>query len=1551
MADLALTRRRLAQAAAEHERLARELASSTNALAAERTELAALQAAADVDGANAAAARIRDLASRRSTAARAIADLHERVRVDLDPLLGRSLELEGDVPLVLLPVRVETRSTEDGAALRVRLFHDALHAETLDEGVSDAERAAGIAYWTDVWSANDTAVPWSALVATVGRRRASWVAEALRPTNPNERLVSSPEFPDPPARSARPAVARTLPDRFFVRVEQDGAPPRTEVGNAIADELPIGLAHRDELTPLRLDDTDLPPVDESLRWLFDYAEAERLGMAVTVALPRPGQPIRRLLVYGVRASLDPVSSAARIEHLIRSHRFTDGAEFLAQGTPTNNTESARTDWSKRTPPGPPSIDSAAGLDPAANAAVTARALGVDVSVLATLPGASDREQARAAAFNTSLWTTTWGDAIEYLTPAGRANGDQRLDNPSLDSIRDHWVEHVRGRGPLPVLRLGRQPYGLLPIVATDASWRPFRGGFVENRLVPFIDQQVRWMWKDALPAARSVMGEPLDTALPHILGSDAVLRGLRVRTALSPDPIVTGAMALTLPDVGNTTSGQQVTSALLILSGIPQGALTENALLGTKTRSLALPLVHESDVEFATGLLQPVPPSMPPRSVLQVLLAHAVEVDRQAQESVASPEVHGTLRQAIASNTAGVDGNLLTRAFDQVVAGRATVGRATAADSIVAHASAHVTERVGPLDTRVLADRNPLPAIAPPTLAHQVAGGEIRVDQLTGPGGMQLVGEILRRATWSSAVHAALEEITTITSLEERRLLLCETLDCCSHRLDAWLTAAASRRLRDMRSLGARGAFLGAYAWLENIELRTPDEAGTIDGRNVVHDRSDGGYIHAPGLTHASAAGILRSGRLTHRRGAPNNEPLDIDLSSARIRDALTLLDGMRRGQSLGALLGYRLERRLHERSGGGLELDRFIYVLRTLAPLRGGKLSEPGQPVEEGLAASDVVDGLRLMEIPANDVNQKLIDGPDDTRYIQPPDHWVPPRPGEAEAVLAAIAELDETHDAVADLLLAESVYQLAAGNPERAAAVLDVLGAGEAVPPEPEVIRTPRSGVPIQHRIAIVVPDLVAPPLAGWNTNTPRARSEPRLERWAQGALGDATKIAVSADSAVTLAGAHLSALDVLYDADGDSVENSTLAARLRVALVDLGDDLSALAPLWELAGMLRAMLLAGRSLDVPDLGRPVEENAVGRVPDTAEFLARATEAVESLKAATAAGVTQDRLARFGVRPPPGQTTFSPTASEQSAAHDAMAAVAAKRVAEAESLLARAAGSESVKGRVESASQALAAVFGGSFLAVPKILPPPAGEKDPWSGAVGPAGVTALAGAEIRPWLARAGALRAATSAFGETVLVREALGRRPLLRIAQSPAGAYGRWAGLPFGDAPPMTPLACMVAEVVGANAGDPEPSLDKGVAGVVLDEWTEVVPRRLARQDPDDPDAAPALVDVTTTGIAVNANGPGARPPQAILLALSADGGAWTGDRLVKVLDEALTLARMRTLTLQDIPFIGRVLPALYFHDWSLQGEAVIDWNRFATPASASETMKFLSVDE
>ncbi len=80
------------------------------------------------------------------------------------------------------------------------------------------------------------------------------------------------------------------------------------------------------------------------------------------------------------------------------------------------------------------------------------------------------------------------------------------------------------------------------------------------------------------------------------------------------------------------------------------------------------------------------------------------------------------------------------------------------------------------------------------------------------------------------------------------------------------------------------------------------------DGDPVAVDPDSEGYIHAARLEHARTAAVLRGGFLARlREGA--EAPLAVDLSSDRVADAMALLDGVRNGASLGALLGERLER------------------------------------------------------------------------------------------------------------------------------------------------------------------------------------------------------------------------------------------------------------------------------------------------------------------------------------------------------------------------------------------------------------------------------------------------------------------------------------------------------------------------------------------------------------------------------------------------------------------------------------------------------------------
>ena len=122
-------------------------------------------------------------------------------------------------------------------------------------------------------------------------------------------------------------------------------------------------------------------------------------------------------------------------------------------------------------------------------------------------------------------------------------------------------------------------------------------------------------------------------------------------------------------------------------------------------------------------------------------------------------------------------------------------------------------------------------------------------------------------------------------------------LDLYSTRLDAWFTSLAHSRLTRHRAARPSGVHLGCYGWVENLRPDRGAGAETL------------GYVMAPSLAHATAAAVLRSGRQSHQ----GSGAFDIDLSSARVREATALLEGVAAGQSIAALVGYRVERSLRE--------------------------------------------------------------------------------------------------------------------------------------------------------------------------------------------------------------------------------------------------------------------------------------------------------------------------------------------------------------------------------------------------------------------------------------------------------------------------------------------------------------------------------------------------------------------------------------------------------------------------------------------------------------
>ena len=170
-----------------------------------------------------------------------------------------------------------------------------------------------------------------------------------------------------------------------------------------------------------------------------------------------------------------------------------------------------------------------------------------------------------------------------------------------------------------------------------------------------------------------------------------------------------------------------------------------------------------------------------------------------------------------------------------------------------------------------------------------------------------------------------------------------DAIDALTRRPDVWVSGLAAQRLRAIRDEMPTGLRIGAWGYVEDLlpagrpTLSKVDVGMTGPIYELVTNK---GFVQAPSLAHAATAAILRSG---YDPDNPAKSATAVDLSSARVRRAKWLLDGIRQGQSLGNLLGYRVERRLQDAG-----LAAYIAKFRILAASR-----EDG-PVGEAITVLD---------------------------------------------------------------------------------------------------------------------------------------------------------------------------------------------------------------------------------------------------------------------------------------------------------------------------------------------------------------------------------------------------------------------------------------------------------------------------------------------------------------------------------------------------------------------------------------------------------------------
>src|SRR5262245_20096174 len=346
--------------------------------------------------------------------------------VPVTPELQEQLSSVSGKPIVMLPVRLETRfflQPDNSGELRVRVYPDKVHIDTHEPELTEDELTWGKHFWEQTWRAGKDEerkkLAWRQLADRFDAYRAAWIARALQPINPQDQsdtladdqpLPKPIKFPDVETKSdawTRAPSTSALPDRWHVFAYAGGTLVVHKSGNAIPERLATGP---DPAGPEPADsDTDFA-IDDGMKWMVDFDEAEKVGMGIRVPLtPEQPKAFDILLVLGTRGAADSSDATKQLAELFDAHHYTDGLSFLLQGTPSNNTADAPSGFSSIDPGQEQSYWAERGA-PAfkagdeSNADVLTAALGLGRGEsLANLASANAQEQVDARHMNRAMW--------------------------------------------------------------------------------------------------------------------------------------------------------------------------------------------------------------------------------------------------------------------------------------------------------------------------------------------------------------------------------------------------------------------------------------------------------------------------------------------------------------------------------------------------------------------------------------------------------------------------------------------------------------------------------------------------------------------------------------------------------------------------------------------------------------------------------------------------------------------------------------------------------------------------------------------------------------------------------------------------------------------------------------------------------------------------------------------------------------------------------------------------------------------------------------------
>jgi hypothetical protein len=642
---------------------------------------------------------------------------------------------------------------------------------------------------------------WRAFVDRHGGARAAWLARTFPPLPADAEGGTRVDHSTESAAEAHPHASTLwgVPEQLEIWLAHGGNPPELKGTTAVLTDQLHFFPDPDD------------PDDEP--WWTSWERATEVGLGVVIDLEQiDPTDIQALYVIGL-SDHEPST-------LFRNHRDSGHLAIVELGAPTNSLDGD--------PAIPLEFDADAWLrvarsedspvDGSSDSALVSQALTGDFTELGSLLG--DEFEGRDPEFSfatpgwalmAGLWPVLWGHALKDIWGLGEAAQHGGVWAPKL----------VSPTGPFPAIRIGSQPYGLLPATAL-AAWRPESAESDEDALQellqPLLVKAVA-LWADAAQGAGNVAGADTEKLL-KLLGQAPWSNdyAYRLFVPLALLPVLYASHAMEGGDFSGLDLWWDDTAKQLIedFDATPERKYValgwpQDLLLSGEEGPEPLPLVApldkvEETMTFGAWLDADVHGmAINRRDVLEQDIWYWIEV--------------------------GPPPSLLLR--------------------LLLHAR-WVTE--ANLHRRTEGDSSPL---LEPLVSNSLIGDETATSlAVTGwitlsPSEQESVlanDDYRTAATLYQNVRAAIETLFDIpVKVLDREMRA--TLDAASHRIDPWITAYAFRRLiSDPINHTFR---LGLYGW---VDAPRPAESGAPDGPGP----TKGGLLHAPTDQQILTSVILR---------------------------------------------------------------------------------------------------------------------------------------------------------------------------------------------------------------------------------------------------------------------------------------------------------------------------------------------------------------------------------------------------------------------------------------------------------------------------------------------------------------------------------------------------------------------------------------------------------------------------------------------------------------------------------------------------------------------